>query len=220
MDDPDANSTSHRWLAYELHDGLLQWLVGARMGLELALGQPEAHITEIQQPLQTSLDAIESALEEGRELIRFLDSEDVAEVSLSDTIRNFADKVVFEIRQAQQTIDVRSQGKRWPSLPSRTVWNLMRIAQQSIRNAVQHAGTCEIQVVFGWNDSEHPRLVIHDNGCGFDPAESLKTYQFGRAGMLHRAQLIGAAMQVLSTPGQGTTIQVDLPLPPTSETPT
>ena len=51
-------------------------------------------------------------------------------------------------------------------------------------------------------------LVVHDDGVGFDIEKANKSSQFGLIGMQERAQLIGGELNVISKPGQGTTVQL------------
>lgn len=84
---------------------------------------------------------------------------------------------------------------------------LFRIAQEALNNVERHAGASKTWVRLnhqagGWE------LVIHDNGCGFDVAQSVGRQQFGMMGMRERAVRLGADLQVDSALGQGTTVRV------------
>ena len=58
-------------------------------------------------------------------------------------------------------------------------------------------------------------MTLTDNGSGWDQAKPLVSSRqgLGLASMRERALLVGGQMQVESTPGQGTTVQVSVPLP-------
>ena len=58
-------------------------------------------------------------------------------------------------------------------------------------------------------------LRIHDNGCGFNPQEILRSdqkHQWGLIGIRERVALVGGTCNIVSWPGDGTTIQVSIPL--------
>ena len=57
------------------------------------------------------------------------------------------------------------------------------------------------------------RLVIEDDGKGFDVADTLSEGQLGLVGMRERAHLVGGSVSVESSRGRGTTIGVSIPLP-------
>ncbi|HEV3025159.1 MAG TPA: ATP-binding protein, partial [Pirellulales bacterium] len=60
------------------------------------------------------------------------------------------------------------------------------------------------------------RVEIHDNGVGFLPDE-VPDDRFGVAGIRKRAALFGGEAQIVSAPGNGTSVVVDLPLMKTND---
>lgn len=208
-----SSNISNQWIAFELHDGLLQWLVSARMKLETQLAKnPAEQISRSE--VAAIRDFVTSALEEGRELIGFLDA------SVSDThanflqsISEFVTKLQFNSTRHELTFSIEDEG--WPLLDQRTAWNLLRITQQAISNAIQHAGECTITVRCAREDSRL-RVSITDTGVGFDStniAASIPPGHFGLASMQHRSKLIGAELRISSQTGQGTTVEVSIPHP-------
>jgi len=93
---------------------------------------------------------------------------------------------------------------------------LYRILQEGLNNATRHADAPRASVHFEADDREI-RLVLSDEGCGFDP-DRLEAPGVGLASMRERAHHLGGRFQVHSRPGKGTRITVTLPLlPPESE---
>ena len=88
---------------------------------------------------------------------------------------------------------------------------LVRIAREAVINAVRHGGAGLVQVELH-NGSELTLRVI-DDGRGFDaPAAMRKSNdRFGLVSMRERAHAIGADFRVASRPGNGTTVEVELP---------
>lgn len=213
MDDELPHSVNHRWLAYELHDGLLQWLVGARLGVETAVAKLESDQPLLADHLRMALSSLELALDEGRELIGFLDTLDVIGVHLPDALRSYVNQLELEAERGDQVLEMKAVGSEWPEIQPRSAWNLKRIAQQAIRNAMQHAGPCRIVIEFGWQAESRPCLRIVDDGRGFHAESSQDPKQFGLAGIRQRCTLIGADLEIRSQPGSGTTIQVALKKP-------
>ncbi len=90
---------------------------------------------------------------------------------------------------------------------------LYRIAQEACKNAIQHAHANKIRI-FGSLQPDCFDLTIADDGAGFLRGEQLEldsllaNKHFGLAGMIERARLIGAHMEIASIPGQGTRIRV------------
>ncbi|MDP2256121.1 MAG: sensor histidine kinase [Polaromonas sp.] len=89
---------------------------------------------------------------------------------------------------------------------------VFRIIQESLANVAKHAGASEVAVTI-----ERQRgavtLSVHDNGCGFSPAAPRKPQSLGIMGLRERAQLLKGKIIIESAPGQGTCVQVSIPLP-------
>jgi signal transduction histidine kinase len=91
--------------------------------------------------------------------------------------------------------------------------HLYRIVQQAFANALQYSHAKHI-AIRGTLHNDAIELVVEDDGVGFetsgepDVAQLVARQHFGVAGMVERAHLIGARIQVHSTPGKGTCIQV------------
>jgi signal transduction histidine kinase len=58
-------------------------------------------------------------------------------------------------------------------------------------------------------------LIVRDDGCGFDPSESLERAaggaSLGLVGMIERIELIGGKIAFISAPGKGTEVQASIP---------
>ena len=90
--------------------------------------------------------------------------------------------------------------------------NLLRIAQEAITNAVKHAEARRIEVSLH-SDSTAVVLRVSDDGRGFDSqARTELQGHFGLRGLRARAKTIRAQLQITSTPGTGSTIQVTTPI--------
>ncbi len=89
---------------------------------------------------------------------------------------------------------------------------LFRVMQEAVTNALRHAGARRLKISGGKCGEEHYVFSIEDDGCGFDPA-LVRPGAIGRSGMRERAALLGGECRIVSAPGQGTRIEVSLPLP-------
>ena len=86
---------------------------------------------------------------------------------------------------------------------------LYRIAQEALHNVVKHAGARQVRVELD-GPRDGVRLRIEDDGRGFDMA-AVGDGHLGLAGMRARAEKVGAAFEVRSVTGGGTTIEVIVP---------
>jgi len=82
---------------------------------------------------------------------------------------------------------------------------LYRIAQEALTNVAKHSRASSVEIILD-RRPDHVLLIVEDDGAGFDPAA--RTQGFGLLGMQERAALVGASLQIESSPGQGTTILV------------
>ena len=91
---------------------------------------------------------------------------------------------------------------------------LYRIVQEALSNAARHANAKSITVCVSFTEQEL-LLQVSDDGQGFTRPDRLSALiqdgHFGLMGMQERAELIGAQLQIHSSPGQGTTVEIHLP---------
>ena len=98
-------------------------------------------------------------------------------------------------------------------LPSRNEVTLYRIAQEAITNVLRHANATRASAIVLQQRNE-VTLLVEDDGCGFDIESKQKNSEdcLGLTGMNERVALLGGTCAVESTPGQGTTVRVRIPL--------
>jgi signal transduction histidine kinase len=104
-------------------------------------------------------------------------------------------------------------------LPEEHKTSIYRIVQEALHNCEQHSGARNVEVAVR-QEQDVLRLVIRDDGRGFDPR---RHRGMGLLGIEERVHHLGGSFTVDSTPGSGTSIEVVLPLrrqsvPPMGET--
>lgn len=218
---PPNPTENSKWLGYELHDGLLQWVIGARMQLE-ALSQ-ESLPQETRKQLEHARHMLLHALDEGRQLIDYL--ENTGTSKFADGELGVIDRIETRLQEharisAEHSIEFIRVGNPWPALPDAMAWNIMRIAHQAVANAIQHAGPATITVTTSADDAHHLSIEVSDNGCGHadDSGKSLPKPtpagcgHFGMSSMQHRAQMIGGTLECVSTPAKGFRVKLSFNL--------
>ena len=102
--------------------------------------------------------------------------------------------------------------------------HIFRIMQEAVGNASRHSGADEISVLFrGGTPPSGGRslvLVVSDDGRGFDPSAlpaeladaDASGGHFGIRGMRSRAELLGGSFRILSSPGEGCEVFIEVPL--------
>jgi signal transduction histidine kinase len=92
-------------------------------------------------------------------------------------------------------------------LPADTETALYRIAQEALTNVAKHSKANNVDIILDRRGT-HVQMVIEDDGQGFEPAPAGSPHGFGLVGMRERAALVGATLEIESSPGSGTTILV------------
>jgi signal transduction histidine kinase len=90
---------------------------------------------------------------------------------------------------------------------------LLRMAQEALRNVERHARASRVLVTLRAGGGNTLELIIEDNGIGFDPGVQRPDH-FGIVGLHEQADLIGAELEIVSKPGEGTMLSIVLPLAP------
>ena len=84
---------------------------------------------------------------------------------------------------------------------------LMHIGREAVTNAVKHADAMVVAVSLAYADGW--RLLVSDEGCGFDP--NAGSGGFGLGSMRRRASDLGGTLEVISAAGRGTVVESYLP---------
>jgi signal transduction histidine kinase len=93
---------------------------------------------------------------------------------------------------------------------------LFRIAQEAMTNVVNHAAAARVAITCR-RDGDDVVLVVTDDGTGFETDtlnEFVRNGRLGLAGIRDRAALLGGEVQITSHPGDGTSLQVRVPIRP------
>jgi PAS domain S-box-containing protein len=103
--------------------------------------------------------------------------------------------------------DLHTSGLLDERLSSEVETTLYRIAQEALTNVAKHARAARVDVILE-RRPDYVLLIVEDDGVGFDAAAGHGTEGFGLAGMQERASLVGATLEIESSPENGTTILV------------
>jgi signal transduction histidine kinase len=187
-----------RRLARELHDGLAQELAFiSTQSRWLAQGPPPdaSRLDQLALAAARALDESRSAI---AALTRPLD--EPLEVALAQAAEEVAERVGVKVRlDLEPGVDVTPTTRA----------ALLRIVREAVTNTARHAQASEVTVSLATDGRVH--LRISDNGVGFDTTEKEQGWGFGLVSMRERAQAIGATLEVRSSRGEGTAIEVVIP---------
>ncbi len=188
-------------LARELHDSVSQALFSVELNLSTAEMLLEQDPEQAHKLLDRARHTAHEALGDLRALIADLRPPALAGKSILAALRAFS----HSLEASGITVQVEGAVER-PLSPVEEA-DLYRIAYESINNAAKHAQASLVSVSL-WIDVPSFRLVVSDDGRGFDVA-SRKDGTWGLVGMRERAERLGASLTIESAPGRGTKIVVE-----------
>jgi signal transduction histidine kinase/streptogramin lyase len=193
-------------MAREIHDTLLQSLVGVALQLGTISDKPAA--TAIRDQLAMLRKQVEGFIREARQSIWNLRSPALAVNDLPTALSDAGTALMIgtEIRFEEVVV-----GKPRRFAP-RVEEQLLRIGQEAVSNAVRHANATVICLELRYTD-DSVVLRISDDGCGFDPAIATAVgNHWGIKSMQERAEQIGGCLKLLTKPGEGTILETSAPV--------
>jgi len=192
-------------ISRELHDDIGQRvaLLACELDGERLSRVNPREASENGRALRTELDAIASDI---HKLSHELHSASLQcgglKIALRDLCRKYANNHNLEI-------DLQTDPSEFKLAPDLALC-LLRVAQESLANALKHARTSKICVRFT-QDGEMAQLVVRDYGRGFDPAT--QSGGIGLTSMRERLRLCGGVLRVTSIPNEGTEVAAEVPTP-------
>jgi len=192
-------------MAQEIHDTLAQGLTGIIIQLEAA----EDAIRErpkAREHIQKAEELARNSLAEARRSLWALRPQALEQGDLAVALRSLIDQLT-DHRPTPPFLRIEGITRH---LAPKVEDNLLRIAQEALNNAFQHARakTIEVSLTYG---AEEVRLCVRDDGSGFDPGAARKQSGFGLTSMRERAERIGGRIAIKSRPGQGTQVLAQVP---------
>ena len=192
-------------LARELHDSVSQVLYGIALSARTAEGLLATDPARAAEALRYCHSLADVGLTEMRALIlelrpELLETEGmVAAISQYAAALQVRHGVVFQLDLGDE-----------PNITMLVKEALYRIAQEAFHNIIRHAHATEARVRLESCDHELWWEVC-DNGRGFDPAAPYVGH-LGLRSMRERAERVGGACEIVSSPGAGTCVRTRFPL--------
>lgn len=194
-------------IAQELHDHLIQEMVGISMQLEVA-DELTPRGAGAKTPLELALALSRSTIAGGRLTLQSLRSHPTTGAALIETLRTTAEAYPQRNGMAVEYLVEGDERLLRPEIAE----DLSELGQEALRNALKHAGNVAISVRLIYS-SAAVKLSVRDAGGGITDAalqDGLPGH-YGLAGMRERAARMSARFSVRGTPGGGTTVFVSVP---------
>jgi len=197
----DASDVERRRIARDLHDGVVQSLVGVSYTLAAAA---EGAPPRVADTLDEAAGRTRQGIRELRSLLVEIYPPDLQRVGLSAALSD----LVAPLRS--RDIDARAVVPDDLRLPPDTEALFFRVTQEALRNVVRHAHARSVEVLVRQEDS-HASLAVTDDGRGF-VSNGGPAGHFGLQMMEDAARDAGGTLEVDSAPGRGTRVHVEVPL--------
>jgi signal transduction histidine kinase len=194
----------------ELHDTLMQYLIAARYAVEGMRRRQEQH-----PPGREEMEELEAmltqAIQEGRAWIGRLRGDRLP------GIESLGERLKAWVEQQRKAHPDTTWGLSLPPaqdcarVDSFRARMMVRIAEEATRNSLRHghAASIDIALTIG---AEDWRLVITDDGSGFDPS-NIPEDHYGIRSMRTRAAMMGGTLSITSGQSQGTRVEAIIPAP-------
>ncbi len=206
-----ATAVERARVARELHDGIIQSLIGAEMQVDVL----RRHAAQNPGHLGDQLAGLQKLLRQEvlnlRELMQQMRPLDLGPKQLLDYLADSVDKFRRETGISARFVCELEEAKLTP----RTCTEVARILQEALVNVRKHSGAKNVLVRFGSQDGLW-KLVIDDDGRGFDFSGHLSQAELdvARKGPLvikERVRSIGGELAVESIPGRGARLEITFP---------
>lgn len=189
-------------LSREVHDGTCQALYGLRWQIQMLasrLAKDDKYTQDVRE-LEVMAAKMEDSARASLELLRGIDSNDEFVPQLKNQLQQLKDDLGVNYR-----LDVEDDKLNIERIVE---LELLFISQEALRNIRKHSEAHNITVGIRQADG-YLRMEITDDGCGFDMTQPLGKGS-GIAIMKERAESIGGKLRVLSVPGRGTQVKVEV----------
>ncbi|MEY2880216.1 MAG: hypothetical protein RLZZ15_2596 [Verrucomicrobiota bacterium] len=191
-------------LARELHDTIAQELNAVSMQMELAKNSAKTGTVEEFLPhLATAHGIVRGCLATTRESIWDMRSHILEKTDLLGALRSVAEQLSAGLGCAIRA-NTRGQSRRVAPMIEN---NLLRIGQEAVSNALKHARPRVIDLEIGFEPAL-VRLIVRDDGCGFDPAAEHADGHFGLRGMKERVEQMKGELSIRRGDDGGTRVEV------------
>jgi two-component system, NarL family, sensor kinase len=203
----DASDAERRRIAADLHDGVVQQLTGLCYALDAArLGPPDPqHDAEL---IRRTAAQLRVSIGDLRSLLFEIYPPNLGEEGLPASLTELA----RDLERVGLVVDL--DVEQTAMLPIAASSVLYRCAQEILRNVAAHSDARKVRLSATF-DGSIARLVVDDNGRGFDEADLAEQLADGHLGLRSLGDLVAESdgqFTVRSAPGQGTRAEVVVPV--------
>jgi PAS domain S-box-containing protein len=210
-----------RVVAYDLHDGLTQYVMASQAFLDT---YAERYRGDSQEPMPSDLEKglkyLSQAVLEARRVVNSLRSLALDELGLTGALEQLLAEEKQRAGWQKAILHLNIQSKRFETVLETAAY---RVAQEALANARKHAGTDHVQVSLRSEAATKMgparlTLEVRDWGKGFEVQSKRKEYDhLGLHSMAEHVNLLHGDFEIWSVPGEGTRVRAVFPIAPEAE---
>lgn len=186
----------------ELHDNINQILTTTKLYIDMAIHEPEIQ----EQLLNKSLVHISSAIDEIRVLSKSLVPPSLGDIGIREAIREMLGNLSIN---KDLKFDFKASGIGQVTLEPAIKLMVFRIVQEQVNNIMRHSKATHAEIKLSVK-RKMLNITISDNGIGFDTNK--RSRGIGLNNIISRAELYNGTVELISTPGNGCTLEVSIPV--------
>ena len=195
-------------ISRELHDGIGQSLAALKLNMQLILAATSAGRLPDVALVHEMIDDLDRTSAELRDVVVALRPAFLDAMDLGEAIDWYCTR-----RRTRSGVQIRmATAGNMSRLAGATKLGIFRIFQESLNNALRHAQAREIDVALA-ADGSMVRLMVRDDGAGGVDAVDRNKEGFGLVIMNERVEQLGGHLTIVSPPGGGTMVSIEVPLP-------
>jgi signal transduction histidine kinase len=201
----EAEEKERTRLVLDLHDGVGQILSAAKLNLSGLESKLKLEDPEQLTLLTNALELVNDSVKEVRAVSHNVMTDTLIRYGLIDAVREFISHISF---RHQLKIDLRIVGLE-SRLDATIEMILYRVIQEAVSNTIKHAKANRMGIQLVRHENELT-IMVEDNGVGFNTADI--SGGIGLKNMLSRVEFLNGQVNFDSTPGQGTTVVIEVPV--------
>ncbi len=207
----EASSRERRRIAADLHDGVVQDLAGVAFGLApLADAAERRGAADEAATLRDASDRLRQGVRDLRTLLVEIHPPNLASAGLDAALSDLLSPLAAAGVETELQVD----DDAVPSGDDARLGLLYGVAREAVRNAQEHGDPATVRIALTRPAPDTLRLAVADDGRGFDPAARERAAAAGHVGLTlleGLAAQAGGTLAVRSAPGEGTTVELEVP---------
>lgn len=203
----DIKEEERRRIAREIHDEIGTLLTALKMDLSWLAQRLPQDGNALHKKVKSMFDLLDTAASSANNLVQnlrpgFLDCFGIV-ASIEIEAKEFSKRTGIRCKIVKSDNEIELSGEQPIAL--------FRVFQEALNNIMKHAEARMVKIEI-LKAEECVTLIVSDDGKGFDEASRNKPYSFGLRGIQERIEHLNGKVKITSKPGQGTRIEVYVPL--------